>query len=195
MKQVIYSLVTIILALLIYLSINISIENTAREQNNFNLDSVEYCVNEYMKDSSYSTDNFTKSLNECARAQRSMGITGDIFVIRKDDKKLFWNSSEDCKPNSNKKLYMTKEGGCSLFKDPDSCVKSTDYMVTHEPKGILEWNFDGSEEFIDYRYITIENKKYIIAQGAQSDEANSKFVSTYVALAFGTIVMILLSVF
>lgn len=197
MKKAISSLAIIIFAGFLYFSISTSVENQARVQNNFNLDSVITCVEEEFKHHDRTSVNLTQGLNSCAKGQRSLGITGDIFVIRKSDKKLFWDSSQDCKPESELKLFMTEDGICTLFKKPETCVAATNYMLNNPPKGNLIWEFDDSPGFIDYRYLPnkVRGEEYIIGQGAQKDEANSLFLITYIILVVGSIILLAISNF
>lgn len=197
MKKAILSIIIIILTGLSYFSITTSVENQARKQNNFNLDSVTTCIEAEFKHHERNTQNLIKVLNSCAKGQRSVGITGDIFVIRKTDRKLFWDSSQDCKPDNELKLYMTEDGVCALFKNPQSCVDATEYMVNNPPKGNLTWVFDDSTEYVDYRYLSkdVNGSTYIIGQGAQKDEANSVFLITYIILGIGSVILLAVSNF
>jgi hypothetical protein len=196
-KRTVFSLAILILAFSLYFSINMSIENQARLQNNFNLNSVVSCVENEFLTHEKTSENLTSALNSCAKGQRSLGITGDIFVIRKSDKKLFWDSSQDCKPESELKLFMTADGICSLFKEPETCITATNYMLNNPPKGDLTWKFDDSIEYVDYRYFPdeIQGEEYIIGQGAQSDEVNSPFMLSYIILTAGTILLLVITSF
>jgi hypothetical protein len=196
-RKFIAVLFTIISTVVLYLTVSNSVENQARFQNNLNLNNTVYCTDMYLKETGYSTENFTRALNTCAKNIRSLGVTSDQFVIRQEDKKLFWDSSVDCKPKSNLKLYMTKEGVCSLFRKPNTCIKATRIMIENPPKGDLTWVFDDSPEYLDYLYFPrkIDNKTYIIGQGSQQDEANSQFIRVYIVLLISALLIVSLLVF
>jgi hypothetical protein len=195
MKKVITSLLIVVSAIVMYLSISKGVEDMARQQNNFNLDSIVYCVENELVNRVKTPNLLTSALNSCAKGQRSMGITGDVFVIRKSDKKLFWDASQDCKPESELKLFMTEKGICSLFKQPESCLKATAYMLNNPPKGTLSWYFDDSEEYIDYKYLNIkvQNEEYIIGQGSQKDEASQMFNMSYIVLIISTFILLVMT--
>ena len=210
MKKTILSFLVIILAFLLHLTLVDTGKKQARIQNNFNLNSVITCItdtihptdprnksNHKNSQTSQASQALTTALNKCAKNQRSMGISGDIFVIRKNDKKLFWSSSEDCMPDNKAKLFMTEEGACALFKKPDTCIMGVNIMVENPPEGAFTWQFNDSIEYVNYRYLPIKigGYEYIIGQGTQKDEVQHAFLLTYLVLISGSIVIILSIIF
>jgi hypothetical protein len=197
MKKTIYSFVILAFTITLYFSMSMSIENQARIQNNFNLDSIISCTETSLLEHGRTSENLTKALNACAKGVRSIGITGDVFIIRKSDKKLFWDASQDCIPESESKLFMVEDGICSLFKHPETCLAGTEYMLNNPPKGDLTWEFDDSMEYIDYKYLPnkVQGEEYIIGQGTQNDEINNTFIITYIILAAGTILLLVINSF
>lgn len=192
MKKLIGSLL-IIFGLIFLYKANISSQTSvAKMQNNLNLEFVNDCIKTYMDDNK-TTTKLTEALNMCAKGLLSNGITGDIFVIRHSDRKLFWDNSTDCKPDSETKMYMVDKGVCSLFKDPDTCSKAMDIMINNEPRGYTTWLFDDSVEYINYKYLytEINNDKYILGQGTQSDELESNFTPFYIASGLWAFILIL----
>ncbi len=191
-KQTISSILAIIAVTLIFILLENSIENQARQQNTFNLDSINHCVHNEMQHHENTSATLTRSLNSCAKNIRSTGITGDVFVIRYSDKKLFWDASVDCKPDEETKMFMTEDGICSLFKKPETCVKATEFMLTNPPKGTLTWEFDDSIEYVDYMYLDIDIKgeTYIIGQGSQRDEAHKLFNGLFAMIFITGLVLV-----
>ena len=201
-KKALVSLIAILISIGIYISLIWSGESISRAQNNFNLEVISNCVVERLDEYDYTSNELSKSFDTCAKNMRSLGITGDVFVIRKSDKKLFWDSSVDCRPESGEKLFMTSKGICSLFSEPGTCLASMQTMLDNPPEGSLIWEFDNDIEYIDYRYlekidkisgknipIIIDNSQYIIGQGTQKDEVQSYFILTYIILVLGTIII------
>ena len=204
-KKMLLSLFAIITSILIYESIISSGESISRKQNNFNLEAISTCVMHVTKTHGMTSEQLNKSFDICSKSTRSLGITGDVFVMRKEDKKLFWDSSIDCRPESGEKLYMTRDGVCGLFSDVDSCVEAVDIMIDNPPEGSITWKFDDDIEYIDYRYIQdrnaitgitqplfIDGSEYIVAQGTQKDEIQGFFKLTYILLIVGNIILILI---
>ncbi len=196
MNKIIYGFVTIFVMIGFYFSMQQSIEAQARKQNVFNLEAVVACTSTVM-DKNITVGTFISALNACAKNQRSLGITGDIFVIRKSDKKLFWDASVDCKPDDVSKLFMTAEGVCSLFRKPETCIKAVDEMVNHSYSNEINWDFDNSNEWVNYAYFPkkIEGDEFIIGQGTQQDEANTDFNLPFIIiLGFGLATIIFNSI-
>ena len=194
MKKIVYIIIIIIFIFSIFYVLEDSVENLARKQNNLNLISVSSCVEKELKIYGRTSKNLTSAMNLCAKDVRSLGITGDEFVIRVSDKKLFWDASVDCKPEEETKTYMTKDGVCSLFKNPQSCIDATNFMIANPPKGKLSWLFDDSTEYLNYMYLKekINGQEYIIGQGTQKDEANIMFRIVYFLIAlFGVALLIM----
>lgn len=194
MKKIIASLIILLFSFILYYSISIATINQARSQNNFNLNSIMFCLNSELEDSDHTKIDLTHALNTCAKGVRSLGVTGDSFVIRESDRKLFWDASLDCRPEKSSKLFMTEEGICSLFRDKESCLVGTKYMIDNKPKGFIQWTFDNSTELLDYRYIdkTIDNEKYILVQGSQTDEINNYFLLSYLLILINCVVLLIL---
>lgn len=194
MKKILGS-IFIIVGLIFLYNINLNTQiNIAKMQNNLNLEFVNDCVKTLMSEEREQTSyNLTKALNVCAKGLLSNGITGDIFVIRQSDRKLFWDNSTDCKPGDETQTYMVPNGVCSLFKDPMTCKLATGLMITNEPRGYTTWMFDDAEEYVSYKYLydKIENEKYIIGQGTQSDELESNFIPFYIASSIWGFLLIL----
>lgn len=195
MRKIIGSIVVILgMFVLYYVNIN-SQQSVAKMQNSLNLEFVNDCVkNEFNKLGKEPTSyNLTETLNICAKGLLSGGITGDIFVIRANDKKLFWDNSTDCKPGNELKAYMTSDGVCSLFKESESCTIAIDLMINNEPRGFTTWMFDDAREYVNYKYLytTVEGNKYIIGQGTQSDELENNFFPVYVVAGIWGFILIL----
>jgi hypothetical protein len=193
MKKILGSMLIIVGLIFLY-KININSQiSVAKMQNNLNLEFVNDCVKHYIGDKKPTSNDLINGLNLCAKGLLSNGITGDIFVIRQSDRKLFWDNSTDCKPDSESKMYMTSKGVCSLFKNEDTCIIAVDMMVTNEPRGYTTWMFDDSLEYINYKYLytEINGDKYIIGQGTQSDELESNFIPFYIASGIWGFMLIL----
>lgn len=193
MRKIIGSILIIIGLIFLY-KVNINSQiSVAKMQNNLNLEFVNDCVKNYTGNNKLTTVGLTNALNLCAKGLLSNGITGDIFVVRHSDRKLFWDNSTDCKPDSESKTYMTSKGVCSLFKDTNSCIVAMDVMINNEPRGYTSWLFDDSTEYINYKYLytEINNDKYIIGQGTQSDELESNFIPFYIASGIWGFLLIL----
>lgn len=193
MRNIIGSILIIIGLIFLY-KVNINSQiSVAKMQNNLNLEFVNDCVKNYTGNNKLTTVGLTNALNLCAKGLLSNGITGDIFVVRHSDRKLFWDNSTDCKPDSESKTYMTSKGVCSLFKDTNSCIVAMDVMINNEPRGYTSWLFDDSTEYINYKYLytEINNDKYIIGQGTQSDELESNFIPFYIASGIWGFLLIL----
>lgn len=196
MKKILGSLL-VLFGLIVLYNANLHTQRSiTKMQNNLNLEFVNECVkadldNKTIIPSSYE---LTEALNVCAKGLLSLGITGDIFVIRVADKKLFWDNSTDCRPGDESKLYMTENGVCSLFRDQSTCLRSVDIMLSNEMSGYTTWSFDDSLEYINYRYLykPIDNESYIIGQGTQSDELEKHFYPTYIAVVVWSIFIMLL---
>jgi hypothetical protein len=198
MKKVLGSFLVIIALITVWFTVQYNLEAVARMQNNLNLKYVEqHIVEDFTVQGKVRTDvskeELTDSLNKYAKGLLSIGITGDIFVIRVSDKKLFWENSTDCIPGNELKLYMIKDGVCKLFKDQDSCQRAVNIMITNEPIGSVTWLFDDSPEFVNYKYIPfeVEGDKYIIGQGTQTDEIEKYFLPSYIVSALWSIVLII----
>jgi len=138
-----------------------------RTQNKLVLDSTVDCLKKNIQDEKELYDELTK----CGLGRLSLGETGDMFVIRKKDLLLFWDNSSDCRPSNSSKLYMTKNGVCSLFNKQNSCVEAVEFMRNNE-HGFVKWMFDDSEETIYFRTIKVNGEEYILGQGSQRDEAD-----------------------
>lgn len=195
MRKVVGSILVIIGLIFIY-NVNINSQRSiAKMQNSLNLEFVNECVKNNFDSLNKEPTSYdlTVALNICAKGLLSGGITGDIFVLRVSDKKLFWDNSTDCKPGSEDKAYMVLDGVCALFKDSNSCVNTVDLMINNEPKGYTTWMFDDAEEYINYKYLykKIDNEKYIIGQGTQSDELESKFLPVYIVTGLWAFFLIL----
>jgi len=181
----------------VYYLNNKNIEYIARKQNSFNIDSTLLCLS-YHIDKKSSTKDLTNALNICAAGQRSLGITGDIFVIQKDNKLLFWDGSTDVRAfEKTKDLYLTPTGVCAMFKDPKTCIKGMNTMLNTSSFGqIKKWDFDDSTEWINFKYLPykIEGKQYIINQGTQKDEATEPFnLLDTILIVSGAIIILLTS--
>ena len=128
MKKIIGSILIIIGLIFLY-KVNINSQiSVAKMQNNLNLEFVNDCVKNYTGNDKLTTAGLTNALNLCAKGILSNGITGDIFVVRHSDRKLFWDNSTDCKPDNESKTYMTSKGVCSLFKDTNSCITNLEVI-------------------------------------------------------------------
>lgn len=176
MKSIILSIIILASSVILYVIFISNIETQARKQNQLNLTSVKHCISQYNP----KMDLLSENLSMCAEKQRSLGVTGDMFVIRASDKKLFWDSSVDCRPENGLKLFMNKEGVCPLFRDPISCTVAVDQML-NKTKQNITWKFDNDIEWVNYIYLETDLETYILAQGTQKDEALESF---YPSLAF-----------
>lgn len=194
MRKILGTLV-IIFGLIFLYKVNVDSQlSVAKMQNSLNLEFVNECVKTEIGNRTPTAYNLTGALNVCAKGLLSNGITGDIFVIRHSDKKLFWDNSTDCKPGNESKSFMNLDGVCSLFKDPSTCTLAVDVMINNEPRGFTKWLFDDSEEYINYKYLytEVENEKYIISQGTQADELESNFIPFYIACGIWGFILVLL---
>lgn len=193
MKKILLVIVIPIVGYIVHQSINTNLENLARAQNNFNLEAVKTCIAFQLNEHNNTKEDFRTALDICAKNIRSVGITGNMFVIRRSDKKLFWDSlvsEKECN-----KRNMTKDSFCSTFSEPETCVESVNEMVRHLKDGKTTWQYDDSIEFIDYKYIKQEigGKQYLIGQGAQKDELFSFFNTTHISVVSGVILVLLIS--
>jgi len=153
-------------------------ENIATSQNKLNLKHIKLCSEELMSSIYGDTENgLINSLDICAKNIRTVGYTGDAFVIRKKDAKIVWDASVDCSVGDMSKAYLTKDSVCKLFAEPNTCAIASHKMLTEPPKGTLRWKFDDSEEMVDYMYYDykLQGDEYIIGMGAQTDEIAEKF--------------------
>lgn len=196
MRKIIGSLVILVgLAALYFINLH-SQQSVAKMQNSLNLEFVNQCVKQNFSNLNreVTSVDLTIALNVCAKGLLSNGITGDIFVIRVSDKKLFWDNSTDCKPGDEGRAYMTLGGVCSLFNNSGTCIEAVETMINNEPRGYSTWLFDDAEEYINYRYLytKISNDKYIIGQGTQSDELESKFYPLYIATGVWSFILVLI---
>jgi len=174
---------------------DMAIENIATSQNTLNLNTVVKCINSRTTENTILTENeFADSMEFCARNIRSIGKTGDMFAIRQSDAKIVWDASADCSVVNKDSAYLSKNGICKLFSDPVSCEIASLTMVTEPPSGAVEWLFDDSDEIVNYVYYrdTINNNKYIIASGTQTDEVSSKLkIFIWPVIIFTGIILIL----
>ncbi len=186
-------LMMVSLSLVLYILIR-DIEYTARSQNRFNIESVSHCVSsEFINHGSLKhEENLINILDSCATKQRSTGVTGDIFVIRSIDFNILWDSSIDCRVD-NIKMFLTEDGICSLFQNPQSCIDAARKMKNRTHFNTLTWQFDDSIEWISYKYFNfkIDGIEYIIAQGSQRDEAIENFRVSFIALYMLSIIYII----
>jgi len=201
MRKTILNILLIIFTISLYLGIIDIGENMARTQNSLNLQSVNSCVILELKSHKKTEKELFNILDKCAQNQRSLGITGDIFVIKQNNKQLFWDSSKAFKIDSDNPSFMTEDSVCGLFSDINSCIKAVDIMVNKEPIGTLEWKFDNSTEYIDYKYLEdttgeksemliINDSKFIVGQGAQQDEIEKNFFLIFIILGAGLIAIL-----
>ena len=153
-------------------------------QNKLTLDGTLQCVNTNVETEKELYNEFTK----CGLKRLSLGRTGDMFVIRKDDLLLFWDNSSDCRPSKNDKMYMTKNGICSLFNDSKSCERAIKYMK-NKKHGFTDWLFDESKEIIYFKTIKVNGKEYIVGQGSQTDESDRYYVLIRYAIFVSFIIL------
>jgi len=188
----------IILVALCYVTISTlqySVKNTAVSQNELNIHNIKVCI-EGIPGSLEDERNFINALDVCAKGSRSMGITGDVFVIRHFDKMLIWDSSTDCKLNNIDALFMTSESVCKLFKKPETCINAVNEFLSAQTDktGNTEWLFDESVEYVSFKQFKIKDNIYTLGQGAQHDESMTYFNSAIFAIVGSFIVAALYSV-
>ena len=188
MKKLSLIILLILCCIGVFTGLYFGMEKIARFQNNLNLYNVTQCLD--------LNNNLplTTAINLCALNLRSVGITGDIFVIRKSDKLIFWDESKDAHISDPSKIFMTENGMCTLFIKPKTCLEAIEKM-TSIPHGEVTWQFDDSIEWVNYITYTKNQTEYIIGQGAQFDEidANFKFVEMLlIAFTFILIIFIIM---
>jgi len=174
MKKTILILLSILFAVIYFITNEKTQQKLAERQNKLNLNTIYVCLDKTLKVKT--EKKLWDALDVCART-RSLGVTGDVFVVRKEDKKLFWDTSADVQ-NSSNKSHLTKDEICSLFKNPESCLDGVEKMINEPPRGSLKWWFDNSTEYLNYVYLddAVDGNHYIIVQGTQGDEIGSVFI-------------------
>jgi len=174
LKTTLLSLLVIFIIFVGYVTGKMVVENIASSQNILNLNSVSKCAKKLTRCDISNVDEkqIVEVMNICAKNVRSIGQTGDMFVIRKSDAKIVWDASQDCSVSDSNKAFLTKEGVCKLFTKPDTCKQASYIMRNEPPRGTLKWTFDDSEEIVNYLYLacSIDNDHYILGCGAQTDE-------------------------
>lgn len=195
---------TFVFLVLIDMSLQKDIEKTAREQARLNLKHIAHCFQSELKD--INSHAISAALDSCAGQSLVGGNTGDVFVIDARDKGLYWDNSVDCKPDSPDKAYMTINGVCDLFAEPDTCVRAVNQMLQGYNTS-TSWKFDDSEEWIETMVLPTETFGFygkfrskvgeppfqlIVGQGVQKDEMTSKFEFTVLLLkvVFGVALLI-----
>jgi len=184
MKKLLLIVMLILCCVGIFYGIHFGEEKTARFQNNLNLHAVKSCLD------SSRVEPFNKAISICATNIRSIGITGDIFVIKKDDKLIFWDESLDAKTTDYTKTFMTPDGMCTLFLKPETCIDAIEKMIK-VPSGEVTWQFDDDIEWINYITYTHDEVDYIIGQGSQFDEIDSNFKLVEIMLISFTFILII----
>ncbi len=184
MKKVIVTASIMLSFVLMFYVFTTNNETSARFQNNLNLKFINTCVTTLGESKSSNEFNLSteegliRSVNVCAKNLLSGGITGDVFLLRKDDMKFLWDNSTDCKPNSSEPMFLTKTSICKLFAQPETCERVVAKMKRNKTnKGESTWYFDNSKELLSCTIINedIEDYAYVIAQGSQTDEITTKF--------------------
>lgn len=195
---------TLVFMVVLDLSLQRDIEETARKQAKLNLEHITHC---FQKELETTDDKSIRgALDSCAGKSLVGGSTGDVFVIDTRDKALYWDNSIDCKPDSEQKAYMTINGVCDKFSDPSSCVKAVQDMMSGYQVSTT-WKFDDSEEWIETKVLPTETFGFygkfrsqvgeppfqlIVGQGVQKDEVMSVYSFSFLLfkVIFGVAMLI-----
>ena len=195
---------TLVFMIILDMSFQRDIEATERKQAVLSVNHISQCFKSTLK--GLEPKDITDALNVCASSSLVGGSTGDAFVIDTRNKELYWDNSIDCKPESDASKFMTLEGVCSRFADPQSCNKAVKEML-NGTRVSTSWNFDGSEEWIETKTLPSDtygfNGKFrgdmkerpfqlIIAQGVQKDEVMAVYSFSFLLfkVIFGVAMLI-----
>ena len=90
---------------------------------------------------------------------------------------------------------MTKDGICSLFNDPNSCIRAVSIMKESD-LGTVTWLFDDAKEYVYFKRLPIllNGYYYVIGQGTQSDEIIDTFFP-YLIVKIITSVILIISIY
>jgi len=194
-KAKVYAAVFIIFTSLILDSMLVyQLETEKRNQAVFNVQHTISCmrrIEQFMGELDY------QGMKTCANDMRT-SITGDMFILDFETREFLYDGSADIP--TGQKLYFTKDSIGKYFTDWESAENAIAQIgsgIDSISTSRVKYNYDGDEEWLEYKTFQLNNsdRKIIVVQGVQSDEALSgySFVRAITQVLVGIYAMWLLS--
>jgi len=177
-NKVVVIIILLVGSIIVDFSLQLSIENSKRQQARYNLEEMKKCMSCTTKHTS-----IDKALEACASKSRTT-FTGDAYVLDAYTLEFLYDASNDT-DNKVQKLYFTERSISKYFNDWKS-AESFISVVTLGKDSTAEtrksYLFDDSTEWLEWKYFPSDltsnfgEKKMILVQGIQSDEALAEYV-------------------
>jgi len=179
------AIVLLLSAIVIDVSMRITIENQKRIQARYNLEQIEFCLNSMVD------TNIVGALTVCTSKCRT-SETGDVFTFDLDTGEVVYDVSRDVP--LGEKFYFNDDNIDKLWYNADSGKAAMYWLESGKDStyGMNIWyNYDGEPEWLEWINYERDGKKYVIVQGTQQDEV----FDDYAVIRYGFLVIMFMSAF
>ena len=164
----------IVLAIASDILLKLSIEDFGRQQARYNLQQIKYCYSRASKKME-----LIAALETCTAKSR-VGFSGDVYVLDADTKEFIIENSLDVPSGA---MYFTKESVGKYFSNwetAETAMKQIMLGKDSDESTKVSYLFDKDIEWLEWKYLPdatkfTEDKKLIVVQGIQSNEAVEQF--------------------
>ena len=178
MKRLIF---LVVVNIIIFFALDFVQNEILQKQNLLNINSVRYCLIK-------TKGSLVDKLNVCAKNQRNLSETGDMFVLNPKTKYIIWDASVDCKMDKNKS-YLKEGYVCDLFYNKQSCINLSNKMGKYND-GEGQWYFNDNPELVYFRRYKDNNITYTIASGGEKRDIINIMLPIYILIIIIDIIML-----
>jgi hypothetical protein len=187
--------IVVLIAMMMIVDFNIvhTAEKCVRKQANYKLEQMVVCLDETLKHVDRST-----ALQTCMSRSRTTH-TGDAYALDAYTLEFLYDASNDTTKIGP--LYFTEESVGKFFQDWKSAEKFLYTLTLGKDSDMspnMHYRFDDADEWLEWKYYPsdmtrdYDKPKWILVQGAQSDEVLRNFSTTRWVLQGGTLIAVLI---